>query len=376
VTAWPHGCVDARRLESSRQLVQQLTVDWPDHPAGTGLLFVPPAVDAQALVAELACRYPDVHWFGASSSGALGAGINAAEAVSAVILPREEVEFEPVCFRFGPEEMEWPRVEAKTAAAIERLDRGGSSGAAKYRCLLMISGGLTEIEEYIVARVHSAFPDLPLIGGTSSDGLAFRETFVINEGRIVRQGHLLMALATSHALVPMQHHHFQPTEQRFVVTEMGNGPREVREFDGRPARQVYADAIGVSAAHLDLAQTSKWPLGIAVSDRYYIRSAMQFKGDVVRFACAVDRGSVLTLMRAGDLVDETRKWLAALPPVNSGIMFNCLARYLEMTQDGVLDEVGRLYRDLPLVGMHTYGEQFMGLHLNHTLTALLFAEDA
>jgi hypothetical protein len=49
---------------------------------------------------------------------------------------------------------------------------------------------------------------------------------------------------------------------------------------------------------------------------------------------------------------------------------DCILRRLELQQKGLLDEAPNVLRGADFIGFSTYGEQFNGIHVNHTLTGV------
>ena len=108
-----------------------------------------------------------------------------------------------------------------------------------------------------------------------------------------------------------------------------------------------------------------------------MRSVSGLEEGALRFACAVAPGTVLELMESGDLVGETRNALGEARAAVGGelaavVAFNCLGRFVEAQQRGLLGPLGETYAAHPVIGFNTYGEQCDGLHVNHTFTGLAF----
>jgi len=53
------------------------------------------------------------------------------------------------------------------------------------------------------------------------------------------------------------------------------------------------------------------------------------------------------------------------------INFHCLARSVVLEEQGQLEEYGRIFADMPMIGFSTYGEQYLG-HVSETSTMVLF----
>jgi hypothetical protein len=104
---------------------------------------------------------------------------------------------------------------------------------------------------------------------------------------------------------------------------------------------------------------------------------MGVEGNSLRFACGVDRGTVLVPMQPGDMIPTTEQALAEAERELGGSMaafiaFSCYGRFLETERTGLTDAIGDVLTRYPIVGFNTFGEQVHTLHVNHTLTGLAF----
>jgi hypothetical protein len=147
----------------------------------------------------------------------------------------------------------------------------------------------------------------------------------------------------------------------------------VKEFDGRPAAEAYAAALGIQpeqAADFFMAH----PVGLMVGSEPYVRSPQQVVDGAIRFYCAVKEGMELTLLRSTDIVGDTRAALAerlgAAASASGLVNFNCILRTLDLELKGTSQEYADVFKDLPTVGFSTYGEAYLG-HINQTSTMLL-----
>ena len=68
-----------------------------------------------------------------------------------------------------------------------------------------------------------------------------------------------------------------------------------------------------------------------------------------------------------DLAAKVRE----LGSVSAIVNFNCMFRTLELQSKNQTDDYGKLFADIPTIGLSTYGESYIG-HMNQTATMLLF----
>jgi len=58
------------------------------------------------------------------------------------------------------------------------------------------------------------------------------------------------------------------------------------------------------------------------------------------------------------------------------LTFDCILRKLEIAETGIEGAVSDILRRNNAVGFNTYGEQFCGVHVNQTLTAIALGTGA
>ena len=145
---------------------------------------------------------------------------------------------------------------------------------------------------------------------------------------------------------------------------------------GRPARTALAAALGVDPLELDTEALSVRPLGIRIGDDWFIRSVWDVDGEDLHFASAMAPGTVLTVMEPGDQAAALSGVVAQLKKdgLLAALNFSCVGRRIESESLGTTAETARVTVGLPWAGGHTFGEQWMGLHLNQTCTLLSFLE--
>lgn len=238
-------------------------------------------------------------------------------------------------------------------------------------------------EELFAAGAGATVPWLTLVGGSASDdadlappGEGGHAARILYRGEAITDAALILLIESDGPMVPIVSEHMIPGEGRVVVTGADPAERLVTGLDGKPAVARYREITGLGD-QLDNELAGKHPFGYFVGGRAYVRSVMGIEGDCLRFACGVDRGTVLVPMRPGDILTATDRALADAAdrlgaPMELLIAFNCYGRYLECMRDGTLDALGAILARYPVVGFNTFGEQVNTLHVNHTLTGIAF----
>jgi hypothetical protein len=149
-----------------------------------------------------------------------------------------------------------------------------------------------------------------------------------------------------------------------------------------PAVESYAEAVGVNIDKLTPQVFAAYPVMLKIGGQYYVRSIQKVNPDgSLTFYCAIGIGLVLTVAQPFRTVTshlETELAATRRTISNPALIFasDCILRRLEMQQSGEIDQARRVLAPYPLIGFSTYGEQYGGVHVNHTLTALILGDDA
>jgi hypothetical protein len=247
---------------------------------------------------------------------------------------------------------------------------------------LLLIDGLSKLEEQVIAIIHQVLTGIPLIGASAGDGLDFRHTWVYYDGAFHGNAAVLALFETSLPFMPIHIQHFEPTDVRLVITEADVATRTVTEINGVPAVEGYAEAIGINIDKLTPQIFAAYPVMLKIGGKYYVRSIQKVNPDgSLTFYCAIGIGLVLTVAKSSKtLISHLETELGALrrtiPDPVLIFASDCILRRLEMQQYGEIDQARRVLAPYPLIGFSTYGEQYGGVHVKHTLTALVQGDDA
>ncbi|HET9985178.1 MAG TPA: FIST N-terminal domain-containing protein [Longimicrobiales bacterium] len=254
------------------------------------------------------------------------------------------------------------RLEEHFGASLRRMDVDRYVGLALMDGL---SGAEERLMDYLGDRT-----DVLFVGGSAGDDLAFRETTVHADGRTSARGAVLAILRPRNGFDIIKTQSFTEFGRTLVPTAVDEATRTVREFDGRPAVQAYAEALGASPEAL-ADEFMSHPLGLMVDGEPFVRSPQQVSGGAIRFFCAVKEGMELSILTSADIVRDTERALAERLSGAAGLVnFNCILRTLELRKKGLDEAYGRLFERVPTIGFSTYGEAYLG-HVNQTATMLL-----
>jgi hypothetical protein len=358
----------ARTAAVESALGATLAADLGD-PAAV-IYFASSSADFDAVAAAVAGAFPGAATFGCTTAGEIVSGAMTKGEVVAMGIGRDVAARVLV----GVVEGVGASVDGvnETLRAWERELGHPMLGMDPTRWVgLVLVDGLSGAEERVMERLGD-LTDVPFIGGSAGDDLAFKRTLVAAQGVASSNAAVLVLLECPNGFEVLKTQSFAPTGITLTPTKVNKATREVEEFDGKPAAAAYAEAVGKTVDHLS-EDFMLHPLGLMAGGEPFVRSPQQVVGDKVKFYCSVDEGIPLAVLESGDIVDQTRADLegAFTAGKPAGIInFNCILRTLELQAEGKTEAYGALFTAVPTVGFSTYGEEYIG-HINQTATMLL-----
>ena len=315
--------------------------------------------------------FPNAQVFGCSTAGEITSGHMLSGAVVAMAFSAE-----------AAQDMSIEVVQdLKQQGAIEQaLDNFGnhfgqpvaSMNPSKYVGILLIDG-LAGVEEKFIETLGD-LTNVPFIGGSAGDDLQFSKTHVYANGNYYTNAAILTLLKPGIEFSFIKTQSFRFLGKTLRVTKTGKTDREVLEFNGKPAAQAYAEALDVPVSEINQ-RFMRNPIGLVANEEPYVRSPQRLNGDTMFFYCGVKEGMKLSLLESTDMIGDTRQAIAQAQKKHgsiSGIInFDCILRTLDLRQQNLCGDYGKLFSDIPTVGFSTYGEQYIG-HINQTSTMLVF----
>jgi hypothetical protein len=256
-----------------------------------------------------------------------------------------------------------------------RLEDEAQEADAHNTFALLLVDGLFGHEEQLAHALQEGLGEILLVGGSAGDSMSFATTYTYRDGDFVSGSAVLVLITTPLPFIEFKTQHFEPTDQRLVVTEADPDARLVSEINGLPAAEEYARVLGVDPRDLGPAHFAASPVVVLIDGGNYVRSIQKVNPDgSLKFYCAIERGVVLRGAKGIDLIRNLETALAQvrarIGPPQVVLAFDCILRRLEISQTGVEQPVADLLRANNAVGFNTYGEQYCGLHMNQTLTAV------
>ncbi len=344
------------------------------------LFFCSSEYDRDALAAEMAHRFAGVPVVGCTTAGEIGPLGCRDHSVAGVSFATEVCSAE-----IGHlEDLRGFRLSDGVAFAQDlrrRLEEGARDNEAGNSFAFLLVDGLSGHEEQLAHALQQGLGDIPLVGGSAGDSLSFERTFIYWDGRFTSDAAVLVVLTTPLPFTEFKTQHFVPTDERLVVTDARPDQRVVVEINGLPAAEEYARILGLDAGELDPVHFAASPVVVLIDGANYVRSIQKAEPDgSLKFYCAIERGVVLRVAKSDDLVANLESAFsrvrAQIGPPLLVLTFDCILRKLEIAASGIEDAVSDILRRNNAIGFNTYGEQFCGVHVNQTLTAVALGSAA
>ena len=334
------------------------------------LCFSSTEQDPGVLSRSLHGRFPGALVAGCTTAGEISSGSFGHGGVVAMPLGRDDVE----TVAAAVVEDLGSRMDARSAlAALEhQLGEPLSDVDLDRNVGIVLVDGLSGAEDRLMEALGRE-TDLPFIGGSAGDDLKFERTRLFLGGKVLEKAAVLLVMRLRRGFDILKTQSFRPTGRVLRATRVREEERVVEEFDGKPAVEAYAQALGIYPREVE-EHFKTHPLAMMVGGSPFVRAPRAAAGSGILFLCRIREGTELALMESGGIVADTRAAVrdrvAELGGVSGAIDFHCTLRAQELEARGHLAEYGAIWADIPAIGFATYGECWM-YHMNQTSTILL-----
>lgn len=270
------------------------------------------------------------------------------------------------------------REVVRALSAQAESDARALEGDVSHAALFLVDG-LSHREELLTMTIQEALGEIPLIGGSSGDGLLFRETSVFHNGYFHSSSAVVAILSTTRPLRAFKAQHYRASSTKMVVTEADPAERRVIEINAEPAVQEYCRLAGWSPADLSTSLFAAHPPMVRAGGEYHVRSIQAAHEDgSLSFYCAIDEGIVLTIGEPIDVVANLDSLLneidASVGGIDHIVGFDCVLNRIVATERQISREVSSMMKKHRVVGFSTYGEQYHALHVNQTFSGLAIGQ--
>ncbi len=233
---------------------------------------------------------------------------------------------------------------------------------------IILFDGLSGAEEKVMDKLGN-LTDLIFIGGSAGDDLKFKQTYVFAGGKAYSDAAVLALVQPKKGYEIIKTQSFKELKKTLKADDVDEANRTVIKFNGKPAVEAYAKAVGV-AVDKAVDKFMSNPVGLMAGGEPFVRSPQQVKNGKMVFYCNIKKGMELSILESMDIIKDTEKALEKAKGAAGIINFNCILRTLELEAKKQTGAYGKLFTKIPTVGFSTYGEAYLG-HINQTATILV-----
>lgn len=362
-----------------RQAVSEFFESVVQPDMGFVVFFCSPDYDLDVVATEIERRFGGVAVLGCTTAGQFGSQGYCNIGLSGASFPRSHFAAASGLLN-GLGRFEIAAGQAFTKGLLDQLEVATRAPVDPERSFaFLLIDGLSVREEPVARTLQHALGNVAMFGGSAGDGLRFGTTQIYANGRFHSDSAALLVVSTPLPFRIFKTQHFVSTQERMVVTAADAEKRVVLEINGMPAAGEYARLVGVDVNDLDPLRFAASPVVVLIDGVDYVRSIQKANPDgSLTFYCAIEEGLVLRVARGVGLLPNLTQAFAdvtaQIGPLQVVLGCDCVLRKLEIEQHGLCERVASVLRAHNAVGFNTYGEQYGGVHVNQTFTAIAIGE--
>lgn len=244
------------------------------------------------------------------------------------------------------------------------------------RTLIMVPDGLAGNGSDIIAGAQGVMGEgFEIVGGSLGDGADFKKTYQYYDGRVYEDSVPGLLVGGDVITATGIRAGWESIGNRMKVTKAKSNI--VYELDGEPALDFYEKCLGPARAKKLPAIALEYPFGM-IDERamiggkevyFQLRAplAVDRKKKSITFAAAIPEGKYVTITTAsrnsiisgsGQAGIQAKETLRGTKPMFM-LIFDCIGRKLVLgsrVQEEVTAVQNVLGKDLPMIGLFTYGE--------------------
>lgn len=342
------------------------------------IFFCSSHYDLEVIASEMNALFPNVTVVGCTTAGEIGPAGYRGYSLSGASFPSNS------CLAIAGHYDELHQFDPLkgydfVSALLQQLEDKRPDAGPKNSFALMLIDGLSKREEPVVNTFQKALGNIGLFGGSAGDDQTFKQTWVFCDGAFRTDSVVLILINTIYPFKLFKAQHFIGNHERLVITKANLPQRTVLEINGLPAAEEYARLLGTKVENLDAAKFAAYPVVVRINGMDYVRAIHKANPDgSLTFYCAIDEGIVLRMAHGAEFLPNLEQTFAnirtEIGPIQFTLACDCLLRQLEMTNNGLKGAVEEIFKNNNVIGFSTYGEQFMGVHINQTITGLAIGE--
>lgn len=338
------------------------------------ILYISTQYDLDVVSREIERNFAGCCVIGCTSAGEIGPGGCHDNSIVGISFHREMMDFEVDIIR-DVSKSDYTANHKMAFSLKNKLRHRLPHVSAENTFSIMLIDGISSSEEHVAKAFYEGLGGIALVGGSAGDDLHFKSTFIYFNGRFEQDAAVLLLVTTPFIFEVFKTQHFISNERKLVVTDTAPKSRIVYEINGFPASAEYARAMGIDDKTLSPFSFANYPVVVKIGGGEFVRSIRNVNSDgSLTFFCAIDNGIVFELATGSDLVKVTRESFERIEQrigsVSLILGFDCVLRGVEVRQKALQQEVSCLMKQYRVFGFGTYGEQYMGIHVNQTFTGV------
>jgi Uncharacterized conserved protein len=260
------------------------------------------------------------------------------------------------------------RLEKDLAKDIATLDY------TEYFGLILFDGDPVKNIDTIIASSGDR-SDIVFIGGCASDHFTHSDTALFLNGVKYNRAAMLAIIKPKKPFALFKTQNAVSTGKEFMVTGSDEDRKILKTLDGRPAVEVYAEALGLKPEQLTPSILGRHPLGIVNFNEPFLRAIDSLvPGGGIRLIYPLEEGVPVSVFSTTDLIETTAHSLAEkhkeIGPFRAVINFDCALRSIVLKNSGDLDKYGKLFGDAEMIGFSTYGEAYISFSTQTAVMAV------
>ena len=333
------------------------------------LYFVSSSYPVESVVKEMADAFAGVHTVGCTTSGEIITGKIGQNSIVAMALGKESLKFLKI------EVLENIKTDTEVVIKAFKSFEKYLGKAMKdlnpeqYAGMVLIDG-MSGCEEQLNDQLGNC-TNVIFVGGSAGDDFKFQSPKLFVDGNVYTNAAILLLMEPANGYMILKTQSFVTTDKKLIPTKVDEKRRMVIEFNGKPATEAYAKVLGITVDEF-AKKLGEFPVGLVFDENnFFVRSPQKIEGTSIAFYCAIKEDMELTVLRSGDILEDTKADLHKCGKVQAIVDFNCCLRILELSRNNQLEDYSLIYGNTPAIGFSTYGESYIG-HINQTSTMLLF----
>lgn len=366
-----------------------------------GILFCSSNFDLEAIVGRLGYL---VQKRGGELVGGTTAGEISSKGASIDSAVFMAIESDKTEFQVGFSEDVWESTQEKGKIAAIRATKDNFFVTDKNKAIFALPPGFTSDRPAVEFKILNGISKeidsgIPIAGGSTGDNLALEENYQFHNQDILSKACILVAMRTDYRIISGQEHGLSDKVKTGVISETDKNI--IREINGKPAAEYYADAVGkevetlkdtfenevgtelqnIFMEALDMTLGEELNSGriraltpVQVTEEHGIYTTVEPKENNSIHIIEGDRDEIVNAAR------DSFPSLEDLEPKFS-MVSDCAIRSAAMDLEDMEEEISKLAEriDCPLIGFYGYGEiggkESYCTNNNQTVSGILVAEE-